>query len=202
MRHIVSSARLIFVILAALVGLNACASDEFTSVPPKDPGERALGGPAVSSAAYRMTVGDHIRVTVFGSTPVINEYTIDEIGAIAIAPMGPLVVKETTAAEAAALIAKSYTQAGLYRDPRVTVDVVSFGPFYMRGEVAKPGEFQYRPGMSLFAAVATAGGYTYRANRERVFIRKAHEAIETEYELTSDIAILPGDVIRIPDLHL
>jgi protein involved in polysaccharide export with SLBB domain len=56
--------------------------------------------------------------------------------------------------------------------------------------------------MSLFAAVATAGGYTYRANRERVFIRRAREAIETEYELESDIAILPGDVIRIPDLHL
>jgi polysaccharide export outer membrane protein len=56
--------------------------------------------------------------------------------------------------------------------------------------------------MSLFAAVASAGGYTYRANRERVYIRRANEAIETEYDLDSDIAIMPGDVIRIPELHL
>jgi polysaccharide export outer membrane protein len=193
---------IILILIAASASLSACVSDEFTSVPSKDPGERALGGPALSTAGYRMTIGDHVRVTVFGSTSVTSEYTIDETGAIALPPMAPLVVKEMTTTEAASLITKSYTQAGLYKDPRVTVDILSFGPFYMLGEVSKPGEFQYRPGMSLFAAVASAGGYTYRANRERVFIRKAREAIETEYELTSDIAILPGDVIRVPDLHL
>ena len=196
-----TAASILFILIAS-ASLSACVDDDFMSVPPKDPGERALGGPALTANGYRMTVGDHVRVTVFGTTPVTNEYTIDETGSIAVAPMGPLVVRETTATEAAALIAKSYTQAGLYRDPRVTVDLISYGPFYMLGEVSKPGEFQYRPGMSLFAAVATAGGYTSRANRERVLIRRANEPIETEYELTSDIAILPGDVIRIPDLHL
>ena len=193
---------IILLLIAAGASLSACVSGEFKSVPPKDPGERALGGPALSSTGYRMTIGDHLRVTVFGSTSVTAEYTIDDTGAISPPPMGQLLVKETTTSEAAALIAKAYTQAGLYRDPRVTVEIISFGPFYMLGEVSKPGEFQYRPGMSLFAAVASAGGYTYRANRERVFIRKAREAIETEYELTSDIAVLPGDVIRVPDLHL
>ena len=202
MHSLISSARFLFLLIAVSVGLSACMSDDFTSVPSTDPGERALGGPTTATAAYRMTVGDKVRVTVFGSTPVTGEYTIDETGAITVPPMPALTIKETTPSEAAALIAKSYTQAGLYRDARVTVDIISFGPFYMLGEVSKPGEFQYRPGMSLFAAVASAGGYTYRANRERVYIRKAHEAIETEYELTSDIAILPGDVIRVPDLHL
>ncbi|MBI1212596.1 MAG: polysaccharide export protein [Alphaproteobacteria bacterium] len=192
----------VFLIVFAATALSACADDDFMSVAPKDPGERALGGPAASVAAYRMSVGDKVRVTVFGTTPLINEYTIDETGSISIAPMGPIVVKNTTPAEAADLIAKDYAQAGLYRDPKVTVDVLTYGPFYMLGEVTKPGEFQYRPGMSLFAAVASAGGYTYRANRGRVFIRRANEAVETEYDLDSDIAILPGDVIRVPELHL
>jgi len=195
------AARLLLTLVVGLT-LSACVEDDFMSVQPKDPGERALGGPAVSATAYRLSVGDHVRVTVFGTTPVITEYTVDNTGAIAIAPMGPIAVKDNTSSEAAVLIAKSYTQAALYRDPRVTVELVAYGPFYMLGEVSKPGEFQYRPGMSLFAAVATAGGYTYRANRERVFIRRANEAIETEYELNADIAILPGDVIRIPDLHI
>jgi len=192
----------ILLLVFASATLTACMDDGFMSVPPKDPGERALGGPAVSANAYRMSVGDKVRVTVFATTPLMNEYTIDDTGSISIAPMGPIVVKNNTATEAAAVIAKSYAQAGLYRDPRVTVDVLNYGPFYMLGEVSKPGEFQYRPGMSLFAAVASAGGYTYRANRERVFIRRANEAIETEYELDSDIAVLPGDVIRVPELHL
>lgn len=193
---------ILFTLLAASLGLTACVEDDFMSVPPKDPLERSLGGPGISTSGYRLTVGDHVRVTVFAATTVTTEYTVDDTGAIAVPPMGGIAVKDLTTSEAAALIAKKYTEGGLYRDPRITVDVASFGPFYMLGEVAKPGEFQYRPGMSLFAAVATAGGYTYRANRERVFIRRAKEAVETEYELDSDIAILPGDVIRIPDLHL
>jgi polysaccharide export outer membrane protein len=191
---------LLLVILSTT--LSACVDDSFMSVAPKDPGERALGGPAVSAAAYRMSIGDKVRVTVFGTTPLINEYTIDDTGSISIAPMGAIVVKDNTASEAAGVLAKRYAQAGLYRDPHITVDILTYGPFYMLGEVSKPGEFQYRPGMSLFAAVASAGGYTYRANRERVFIRRANEAIETEYNLESDIAIMPGDVIRVPDLHL
>jgi polysaccharide export outer membrane protein len=201
MRLIKSTLSLVLLVVASAM-LSACVDDSFMSVPPKDPGERALGGPAVSAGAYRVSVGDKVRVTVFGSTPLINEYTIDDTGSISVAPMGAIVVKDNTATEAATAIAKRYAQAGLYRDPRVTVDVLSYGPFYMLGEVSKPGEFQYRPGMSLFAAVASAGGYSYRANRERVFIRRANEAIETEYDLDSDIAIMPGDVIRVPELHL
>jgi polysaccharide export outer membrane protein len=56
--------------------------------------------------------------------------------------------------------------------------------------------------MSLFAALASAGGHTYRANRARVFIRRATDTIETEYELTSDLVIWSGDVIRVPEVHL
>src|SRR5580765_1271511 len=143
---------IIFSLIAASLGLTACADDSFMSVPPKEPGERALGGTAISATGYRMTVGDHVRVTVFGSTTVISEYTIDDTGAIAVPPMGPITLKELTTTEASALIAKKYTEGGLYRDPRITVDVLAYGPFYMLGEVTKPGEFQYRPGMSLFAA--------------------------------------------------
>lgn len=192
----------ILLTLALSMCLTACVDDDFMSVPPRDPGERALGGPALNTNAYRVTVGDHVRVTVYGTTPLANEYTIDDTGAVSIAPMGAIAIKGMTPTEAAQVIAKNYAQAGLYRDPRVTVELVSFGPFYVLGEVSKPGEFQYRPGMSLFAAVATAGGYTYRADHERVFIRRPTDAVETEYELTSDIAVMPGDVIRVPDLHL
>jgi polysaccharide export outer membrane protein len=189
-------------LLAVSLGVGACSSDRLVSVHPKDPAERALGGDRLSPSAYRLAVGDRIRVTVFDLAAEASEYTIDQTGAIAVPALEPLVVTQMTTKDAAGAISKAFVRAGLYRNARISVDVTSFGPFYVLGEVGKAGEFTYRPGMSLFAAVALAGGHTYRANRERVFIRKATDTIETEYELTSDIAILPGDVVRVPEIQL
>jgi polysaccharide export outer membrane protein len=192
-----------FVVLSALsLSLGACSSDRLVSVTPKDPTERALGATQVASSGYKLTVGDKVRVTVFDLAPEASEYTVDETGMIAVAALQPVAVKQLTTKEAAVALSKAFAQAGLYRDARVSVDVLSFGPFYVLGEIAKPGEFSYKPGMSLFAAVALAGGHTYRANKGRVYIRRAADTIETEYELTSDIAILPGDVVRVPELQL
>jgi protein involved in polysaccharide export with SLBB domain len=189
-------------VLALSLGVGACSSDRLVSVQPKDPAERTLGGNNLSASAYRLTVGDKVRVTVFDLAAETAEYTIDQTGAIAVPALEPLVITQMTTKEAADAVSKAFAQAGLYRRARVSVDVVSFGPFYVLGEVGKAGEFAYRPGMSLFAAVALAGGHTYRANRGHVYIRRATDTIETEYELTSDIAILPGDVVRIPELQL
>jgi protein involved in polysaccharide export with SLBB domain len=188
-------------LLALSIGINACA-EQMVSVQPKDPAERALTNANLSAAAYRLTPGDRVRVSVFDLAAESMEYVIDDTGTISVPALEPLVIKGETTKEAAGIIAKAYGQAGLYKNARVSVDVVSFGPFYVLGEIAKPGEFAYRPGMSLFAAVALAGGHTYRANRGRVFIRRASEPVETAYDVTADIAILPGDVVRIPEIHL
>jgi len=189
------------VVLALGVGLTACA-EQMISVAPKDPAERALTNNNLSAAAYRLTPGDRVRVSVFDLAAESMEYVIDDTGTISIPALEPVVIKGATTKEAAGTIAQAYGKAGLFKKARVSVDVVSFGPFYVLGEIAKPGEFAYRPGMSLFAAVALAGGHTYRANRGRVFIRRASDTVETEYDVTADIAILPGDVVRIPEVHL
>jgi protein involved in polysaccharide export with SLBB domain len=188
-------------LMALSAGLNGCA-EQLVSVQPKDPTERALTSTNLSPTGYRLTAGDRVRVSVFDLAAESAEYVIDDTGTISIPALEPVAIKGQTTKEAAATIAKGYGKAGLYRSARVSVDVISFGPFYVLGEIAKPGEFAYRPGMSLFAAVALAGGHTYRANRGRVFIRRAGDPIETEYDVTADIAILPGDVVRIPEIHL
>jgi protein involved in polysaccharide export with SLBB domain len=188
--------------LAITLVASACSSSNLVSVLPKDPAERALTNSNVSAGGYLLNGGDRVRVTVFDLAAETSEYTIDDTGAIAIAALDPLVVKGGTTKDAGAAISAAYARAGLYRNARVSVDVVSFGPFYVLGEITKPGEFAYRPGMSLFAAVALAGGHTYRANRNHVYIRRAGESVETEYEIKSDLAILPGDIVRIPELEL
>jgi polysaccharide export outer membrane protein len=59
----------------------------------------------------------------------------------------------------------------------------------------------YKPGMSLLAAGAAAGGYTYRADKSRVFIRRSGDALETVYDLNADLALMPGDVVRVPEIY-
>jgi polysaccharide biosynthesis/export protein len=190
-----------FALLALSIGMSACSS-QLVSVQPGDPTERALSKEQLSTAAYRLTAGDRVRVTVFDLSPETSEHTVDDTGTIPVPAIEPVKIGGETTRDAAVAIAGAYAKAGLYRNARVSVDILSYGPFYMLGEVTKPGEFSYRPGMSLFAAVAMAGGHTYRANKERVYIRRATDVVETEYDLDSDIAIMPGDVVRVPELHL
>lgn len=193
------TARHLCVVLTAFL-LAACAAGGIATTQPKDPAERALT--AAAPNAYRLASGDQVKVSVFELEAKTTDHTIDETGMITVPPLAPIEVAKLTTAEAAAKLTQAFVEAGLFKDARVAVDVLAYGKFYVLGEVGEPGEFAYRPGMSLFAALANAGGHTYRASKGRVFIRRAGEPLETEYEITSDLAILPGDVIRVPEISL
>jgi polysaccharide export outer membrane protein len=88
---------------------------------------------------------------------------------------------------------------GYVRDPKVSVEVSNYRPFYVIGEVEKPGEFQYRNGLTILAAAAISGGFTYRASRTKVLIKRANEDIEREFPIGPQTKVLPGDVIRVPE---
>jgi polysaccharide export outer membrane protein len=67
------------------------------------------------------------------------------------------------------------------------------------GEVQDPGTYPYSAGLNVMNAVATAGGFSYRAETRRVFIKHADEIAEREYALTSTTPVLPGDTVRIAE---
>jgi polysaccharide export outer membrane protein len=77
--------------------------------------------------------------------------------------------------------------------------VVSFRPFYILGEVNKPGQYPYQNGLTVMSAVATAGGFTYRANEKTIFLRKAGAPTETKERLTTATEVEPGDTVRIAE---
>ena len=85
------------------------------------------------------------------------------------------------------------------RDPRVNVEIAAYRPFYILGEVKKSGEYPYRVGMTVLDAVASAGGFTYRANESKVYLRRAGSTVEEIYPLDAPVLIFPGDNIRIPE---
>ena len=88
---------------------------------------------------------------------------------------------------------------GYLNDPRVSIEVLNFRPIYVLGEVQRSGEFSYKPELTATQAIALAGGYTYRAQKNRVFIRRADSDQELTYELSSGhpVYVAPGDTIRV-----
>ncbi len=79
------------------------------------------------------------------------------------------------------------------------MEVLNYRPFYILGEVNKPGEYPYTNGLTVMNAVATAEGFTYRANTKRVFIKRADTSEEQEYPLNSTTPVAPGDTIRVAE---
>ncbi len=123
---------------------------------------------------------------------------VDGSGAIGVPYVGQVKVAGRTASQAGAAVAEALRRAQILNEPRVVAEALTIRPLYILGEVNKPGEYPFRPGMSLYAAVATAGGYTFRADPGQVLIRKAGETAFSRYDLAGDIAVYPGDVIQVP----
>jgi protein involved in polysaccharide export with SLBB domain len=87
------------------------------------------------------------------------------------------------------------------QDARVNVEVLTFRPFYILGEVNKPGEYPFTNGLTVSKAVATASGYTYRANAKKFYVKRDGEDKERLIDSSSNAVIGPGDVIRIPERY-
>ena len=153
--------------------------------------------PAVASGPPALQGGDKIKVTVFGEDKLTGDYEIDPGGFVSLPLAGTVRASGLTKAQLEQELSKKFKSQYL-RDPKVTVDITTFRPFYVLGEVEKPGEYQYKSGLNVLSAIAIAGGNTYRSSTSRVLIQRAGEAGLREYPFSPSIPILPGDLIRVP----
>lgn len=157
--------------------------------------------PSGAGVASRLQSGDRIKITVYGEEALTGEYDINPNGNVSMPLIGGIRAVGRTQAELGRDIANKYRSGGLLQDPNVTVAVVQFRPFYVLGEAERPGEYPFRSGLNVHAAVAMAGGFTYRASKSIVLIRHAGEEIWKEYPLTEPVVIAPGDLIRVPERY-
>lgn len=153
---------------------------------------------AEDTAAYRLGTGDKVRVTVFGEKDLSGDFDVNDQGMVALPLVGPTKLAGRTISEAEAQITQSYGKDYLV-NPRVNVEVLNYRPFFILGEVQKPGSYPYVNGMTVVNAVALAGGYTPRANRGHIAVKRAAKTAAGEQEVGEDAIILPGDVIRVPE---
>lgn len=147
------------------------------------------------TAEYQLGPADQLRVTVYGEPDLTGLYVVGSQGSIAYPLVGEVSALGLTVAE---FTDKLQTELQAYiRSPNVAVEVANYRPFFILGEVQRPGTYPYSANLTVQNAVATAGGFTYRANRNRVFIRHANEAEERAFRLNTSTPVLPGDTIRI-----
>jgi len=179
-----------FLFLLLLLPLAACAVSVAPATYPVD-----VKGP------YTLDTGDVVRVSVYGEAELTKSYVVDDGGAISVPLIGSVKVRgKTTQATANAI--KAALANGYIRQPSVAVEMETYRPFFIEGAVTNAGQFPYVYGMTVRAAIATAGGYTATASRKDaiVYRRKGGEMGKASVDL--DFPIFPGDTIVVPERWL
>jgi polysaccharide export outer membrane protein len=160
----------------------------------------AQSPPSTAAADYVLGPNDRIRLKVYGEPDIAGEYEIDSTGQVSIPLAGHIRATGLTTKQLERSIAATLAK-GIVRDPRVNVEIALYRPYYILGEVKKGGEYPYRLGLTVMDAVASAGGFTYRANEHKVYLRRSGAGAEETYALDAPVPVFPGDNIRIPERY-
>src|SRR5262249_47740915 len=162
------------------------------------PGANTSGAPAPSSNDYKLGSGDKIRVLVFGESNLGGEFEVGAAGTVEMPLIGAVPAMGVTVSQLQNDIT-TRLKNGYLNDPKVSVQVLNYRPYFITGEVQRTGEFPYKAGLTVQDAIGIAGGYTYRASTGRVYLRRAGAAQEVSVDLTQRINVNPGDSIRVPE---
>lgn len=209
-------ARLVIMLLAAVLAAG-CAQHPFppptarvVAERPSDLDSLAYGGAhryvmpaaapvrAAARSAYTLDSGDKLRVVVFGQDGLTNSYSVDAGGSITMPLIGAVSARGLTTAELSAAIGARLKE-GFIREPHVAVEIETYRPFFILGEVTYPGQYPYVANMTVETAVAIAGGFTPRAFHAQVTLSRTvgGQTIRTTVPVTTPVR--PGDTINVTE---
>jgi polysaccharide biosynthesis/export protein len=150
----------------------------------------------LAAPEYRLGAGDQLRITVFGEADLTGQYVVSSSGTIAFPLLGEVQAQGLSLTELSTVL-RERLQGGFVRQPNLAVEVMNYRPYYILGEVRTPGTYPFAASLTVLNAVATAQGFTTRANQDWVYIKHANEDSERRYRLTTTTPVAPGDTIRI-----
>jgi polysaccharide biosynthesis/export protein len=182
--------RTFMIVLTAAALLGGCAGGA-RSLP------AAAAGPGTSQ--YRLDAGDEIRITAYGLDAINNAYTVSDAGDISLPLIDNVQARGKTVGELQSDIMRLLVERQILRSPSVNVQMTKYRPFYILGEVKSPGEYPYRPGMSVLTAIAMAGGYTFRADQKNMTITRQLQGRNVMGRARDTTTVQPGDTIRVSE---
>jgi polysaccharide biosynthesis/export protein len=178
------------------LALAIAATTTVATVPVAQAAPAPAATASVAKESYRLGAGDKLKITVYNEPTLTGEYAITSEGNVSMPLIGD--VQATGISIKELQTALTTKLASFVKDPIVSVEPTTYRPYYILGEVNKPGEYPYSMGIKVEQAVAAAGGYTYRANRGTIFIRRSEDQKEQSFKVKEQrVPVLPGDTIRV-----
>jgi protein involved in polysaccharide export with SLBB domain len=153
-----------------------------------------------TAQAPKLQAGEKIRITVYNEPSLSGDFQIDPSGFVSLPLAGTVKAVGLTQEELERALVQKYASQYL-KNPKVTVSVAEYRPFYIIGEVEHPGSFPYTSGLNVLSALAIAGGPTYRASKSTILIQHPGEPALKEYSMDAAVPILPGDIIKVPQRY-
>jgi protein involved in polysaccharide export with SLBB domain len=151
-----------------------------------------------SDGPYKLGPGDRVRIKVYDDVNLTDQYEVNSAGFVSIPLTGSVRASGLTTMQLERAIANRM-KGKLSQDPKINVEIASYAPFYIFGEVKKAGMYPYQPGLTVADAIATAGGLTYRADENTVYLQRAGSLQLQAVRLDVPQRIFPGDNIRIAE---
>lgn len=174
--------------IAAALSLTACAP----KVMPPDALQASLHEP------YLLSTGDKLRIIVFGQDSLSNIYAVDAAGRISMPLIGLVQTRGLTTAQLEQAIAGKLRN-GFLREPKVSVEVDTYRPFFILGEVTTSGQYPFVNNMTIQTAVAIAGGYSARAARSYAEVTRIVNGDLVTVNVPVTTPIRPGDTVVVKE---
>lgn len=158
----------------------------------------AIGSAYAAQPTYTLGSGDKVRIIVFGEPDLSGEFEVSGDGQLFLPLIGIISANGRTLQTLSADIQTKLLD-GYLVDPKVSVEILNYRPFYILGEVKEPGSYSYVNGMRVLNAVALGGGFTYRADKDDILIIRANDKNREPEKATSATIVLPGDIIKVEE---
>lgn len=152
--------------------------------------------PPQSQQRYTLDSGDHLRIVVFDQDNISRTYAVDGGGYVSMPLIGAVRARGLTTFDLEKRIAAQLAD-GYVRDPKVTVEIETYRPFFVLGEVQRPGQYPYVNGMTVQTAVAIAGGFTERAKERSVELTRRFEGESKSAMVPDNFPVEPGDTVNV-----
>jgi protein involved in polysaccharide export with SLBB domain len=174
----------------------------FNQPPPTNgPPNQTQGDCKAGQGNYRLGTGDKIRVVVLQDTEFSGDYEVNATGGISARMLGPIEIAGKTLAEVEEMLRDRYKEGGYLVQPRLSVELVTTRPWYIVGEVSRVGQFPYVNCLHVIQAIAIAGGFTRRASKSHITIKRFFSKSSEEEYVTEDTLVEPGDVLRVGERY-
>jgi polysaccharide export outer membrane protein len=163
------------------------------------------GGPSAHltpppAQGYVLDTGDELRINIFGLDGYgAVTYVVGEDGNLTLPVLDKVPAAGMTSDQLAASLRQLLLDREILKQPSVDVQLATLRPFHILGEVNKPGEYEFRPGMSVLTAVSIAGGFTYRAKEKDVIISRKVGGRQVTGKAAATDLIQPGDQIQVTE---